>query len=393
MTRPPDPPRKPADEPDPLGRYDLIVVGDVDPANLPPESLEAARRLRRRARAGRSRSCPAPGSGRPWPAKARGPCSPCSTPAPWPSTRRRTRPDHPALPPGVPLMPTPEALDAPTPGRCSRSAKGSDGPRDLGGAPRLPWVIAGKAKPSASTLATSSGRLARTKGPRSPRSLTGWARCSGSAPTPPGAGGSGWATRSIIGSGARWSAGRARGCSAVGNRVVRHGPIKPRVGEGEGVRLQARVAEDAAGVPPDLLMAARIFRRDSSAEAVAVVPLRAVPGQPRVFEGVAPGLPARGLRRPARRPATGRRISQSQGAGPIPEAPLEVIPRDTPERVELAATREPLDRLALATGGKVFRDFEAAQLPGVPQGEDQARRAVRGGPPVGPPGDLGPLLC
>ena len=150
---------------------------------------------------------------------------------------------------------------------------------------------------------------------------------------------------------------------AVGNRVVRHGPLKPRVGEGEGVRLQARVAEDAAGVPPDLLMAARIFRRDSAAEAVAVVPLRA---RPRPTPGVRRGRPrpaARGPTSSASMPRNLAAISQAQGAGPIPEAPLEVIPRDTPERVELAASREPLERLAVATGGKVFRDFEAAQLP------------------------------
>ena len=40
-----------------------------------------------------------------------------------------------------------------------------------------------------------------------------------------------------------------------------------------------------------------------------------------------------------------------------------MIARDTPERVELAAARDPLERLAAATGGKVFADFEAAQLP------------------------------
>ena len=56
-------------------------------------------------------------------------------------------------------------------------------------------------------------------------------------------------------------------------------------------------------------------------------------------------------------------LAQSQGVGPIPEALLEVVPRDTPERVELAASREPLERLAVATGGKVFTAAEAGQLP------------------------------
>jgi hypothetical protein len=81
-----------------------------------------------------------------------------------------------------------------------------------------------------------------------------------------------------------------------------------------------------------------------------------------VFEGVAPALPegAYVVRLDAPQLLA---ISQAQGAGPIPEAPLEVAPRDTSEKVELAAAREPLDRLAAATGGKVFNDFQAAQLP------------------------------
>ena len=49
--------------------------------------------------------------------------------------------------------------------------------------------------------------------------------------------------------------------------------------------------------------------------------------------------------------------------GKAPEASLEVTARDTSERVELAADRDPLDRLATATGGRVFPDFDAAQLP------------------------------
>jgi hypothetical protein len=47
----------------------------------------------------------------------------------------------------------------------------------------------------------------------------------------------------------------------------------------------------------------------------------------------------------------------------VPEAALDVVARDTSERVELAAARDPLDRLAAATGGRVFADHEADQLP------------------------------
>ena len=43
--------------------------------------------------------------------------------------------------------------------------------------------------------------------------------------------------------------------------------------------------------------------------------------------------------------------------------PLTVAPRETSERVELAADRDPLDRLASATGGKVFTPEAAAEIP------------------------------
>ena len=54
--------------------------------------------------------------------------------------------------------------------------------------------------------------------------------------------------------------------------------------------------------------------------------------------------------------------SQGQGQA-VPEAAFNVTARDTSERVELAAARDPLDRLAAATNGRVFADHEAGQLP------------------------------
>ena len=354
------PVRPDSPEPDPLGRYDLIVVGDVDPADLPPE---AWKRLDAYVaeRGGTLAFLPGP---RFWPTLA-GEGSrallPVLDPHPLSIDTASTDPNHPALPPGVPLMPTPEALSAADAWPMLQVGEGSDGPRATWESlPRLPWIVAGKAKPSATTLASAPGREDEGAAIAAQPYGLGKVLWVGTNAT--------WRWRFRVGDEVhhrfwgqvvRWA---GSGMLAVGNRVVRHGPLKPRIGEGEGVRLQARVAEDAAGIPPDLLMAARVFRRDSAAEAVAVVPLRAVPGQPRVFEGVAPGLPqgAYVVRLDAPQLVA---ISQAQGAGPIPEAPLEVIPRDTPERVELAASREPLERLAVATGGKVFNDFQAAQLP------------------------------
>ena len=160
----------------------------------------------------------------------------------------------------------------------------------------------------------------------------------------------------------RWA---GSGMLAVGNRVVRHGPLKSRVEEGESTRLQARVAEDLPELPLDLLMAARVFRKGASPsdEALAVIPLRPLPGQPRVFEGQAPG-PKEGEYVVRLDAPQLEEISKTLGAGPIPEAPLEVTPRETSEQVELTAGRDRLDPLALATGGKVYRDVDAAQLEG-----------------------------
>jgi hypothetical protein len=103
---------------------------------------------------------------------------------------------------------------------------------------------------------------------------------------------------------------------------------------------------------------ARVVPRGApiDAEPAALVPLRPDPDRPGVFEADAPALPAGSYL---------VRLDAPQLAefGPIPEAPLEVIAAETPELVELAADRAPLDLLANATGGRVFLDHDADQLP------------------------------
>ena len=155
----------------------------------------------------------------------------------------------------------------------------------------------------------------------------------------------------------RWA---ALGKLSAGNRLVRFGPTRPRASEGEPVPVRARFTDGLPGLGPDALVAARIFRAGGSpgSEAVSVVPLRPVPGQPLVFEGSAPSLPAGSYA--IRLDSPTLNVSPD---GPLPDATLLVSPRDTPERVELAARREALSSLAQATGGRVFADTEAAQLP------------------------------
>jgi hypothetical protein len=357
-TRLPPLPEKPA--PDPLGRYDLIVIGDVDPLDFPPESW-ARLDAYVAERGGTLAFLPGP---RFWPTLAgEGPRAllPVLDPRPLAVDPGQVDAAHPALPPGLSLMPPPGVLEVADAWPMLQLGDGTDGSRTTWAKlARLPWVVAGKAKPSATTLASAVGLEDEGAAIAAQPYGLGKVLWVGTNAT--------WRWRFRVGDEihhrfwgqvVRWA---GSGMLAVGNRVVRHGPLKSRVGEGEGIRLQARVAEDVANLPPDLLMAARIFRKKGDSEALAVVPLRAVPGQPRVFEGVAPGLPEGDyvVRLDAPQLVS---LSEALNAGPIPEASLEVAPRDTPEKVELAAAREPLERLAAATGGKVFNDFDAAQLP------------------------------
>jgi len=156
----------------------------------------------------------------------------------------------------------------------------------------------------------------------------------------------------------RWA---SAGKLGAGNRLVRFGPNSPRTRTGEAIKIQARIAETVPDVGPDFLIAARVIKLGAK-EASAVVPLRAVPGRARLFEGTSPALSEGSytirLDAPSLANAPG-----SDTAGPIGEASLTVAPRETSERVELAASRDALDRLAAATGGKVFTLDDAGQLP------------------------------
>jgi hypothetical protein len=55
-------------------------------------------------------------------------------------------------------------------------------------------------------------------------------------------------------------------------------------------------------------------------------------------------------------------LAEALHLDPAPKARLDVIARQTSEDIELSAARDPLDRLAGATGGRVFTDYEAGQL-------------------------------
>lgn len=350
--------------PDPLGAFEAIVLGDVSPADLPDadwarlESFVAERGGTLIVGAGP----------RSWAALASQETIrkllPVTGPQPVAIEASAIDPARPALAPGVAIVPTEAALDAATWPMFAMASEASQNRSTWAGLPRLPWVLAGRAKPGATTLATAGGdeRAAIAAQPYGLGKVL-WIGTDGT-----------WRWRHRVGDAyhhrfwgqvVRWA---AAGKLAAGNRRVRFGPLKPRVAEGEPARIQARLSEEVPGVGPDLLIAARVFRLDpatrrSAGEPAAIIPLAPADGRPRTYEGMAPTLPAGlyAIRLDLPELASALEIDGRDGRA-IPEARLDVVERESSEIVELAAARDPLERLAAATGGRVLADHEADQL-------------------------------
>jgi hypothetical protein len=359
------PPAVESGKADLLGAFDAVVVGDLDPADAPGE-FWARIDAYVSERGGTLILLPGPR----FAAALAGNAGvrkllPVLDPAPVPVDPSGSIPNEPALPPGVVLAPTDAALaDGSAWPMLSLASEPAENRRRWSALPGLPWVLSGRIKPGATALATAGGDPARPSIATQSYGLGKvlWVGTDGT-----------WRWRLRVGDAihhrfwgqvARWA---AAGKLVAGNGLVRFGPGAPRVAEGESVRLQARIADGVPGVRPDLLIAARVFKAGPDpGEAAAVVPLRPVAGRPRTFEGVAPALPqgayvAR-LDAPSMADALG--LNPKPPATP-PEATLEVAARDTSERVELAASREAVERLASATGGQVVADHDAGRLPGL----------------------------
>ena len=356
------PPRN-ASEPDPLGAYDVIIVGDLDPADATPE-VWARLDSYVAERGGTLVVVPGP---RNWPAAASSvpvqKLLPVLGPKLVPVDVSAEDPTHPGLPPGAAFEPTEQATaDAASWPMLQLAAEPDESRRRWAALPKLPWLLAGRAKPGATILAGAAGDPSAASFAAQPYGL-GKVLWLGTDAT--------WRWRFRVGDAyhhrfwgqvVRWAAG---GKLAAGNAFVRFGPVVPRAAEGEPIRLQARISDGVSGVRPDLLIAARVFRAGPNpGEALAVVPLRPVPGQPRTFEGTSPALPqgAYSIRLDAPSLADALALNPPAPAH-APEATLDVVARDTSERVELTADRDSLDRLAAATGGKVVMDYDAESLP------------------------------
>ena len=358
-------PRREPNQPDPIGGFDAVIIGDLDPADATPE-VWARLDSYVADRGGALVIVPGP---RNWASLAANESAkkliPVLDPRPVVVSPNADDPAHPGLPPGSTFVPTEQAVaDASSWPMLQLAADADESRRRWSNLPRLPWLLAGKAKPGASALAGPGADLSAVSLAAQPYGL-GKVLWVGTDAT--------WRWRYRVGDAyhhrfwgqvVRWA---AAGKLAAGNAFVRFGPLTPRVGAGEPITIQARIADSVAGVRPDLLIAARVFALKAGAtlgEALAVVPLRAVPGQPRTFAGIAPSLPQGSYTIRLDAPGMAEVLALNPAPpSPAPEATLDVIARDTSERIELAASRDALDRLASATGGKVVHDYEAESLP------------------------------
>ena len=297
-------------QPDPLGAFDAVIVGDVDPADLTPE-IWARLEAYVAERGGTLVLGPGP---RHWAALARpgdrrASCCRCSTRSPSPSTRPRSTPRIRPSPRASPCCRRPRASDTAAWPMLQLAADPDAEPRDLVRpapaplGPRRPGQAGGdrpgrrgRRRLDAAVIAAQPYGLGKVL----------WV---GTDDT--------WRWRHRVGDAyhhrfwgqvVRWAAASKL---AAGNAFVRFGPIRPRIAEGETVRLQARISEGVAGVGPDLLVAARVFKADprthsTTGEAVAVVPLAAGRRPAPDVRGHRTPAADRHLRRPARRAATRR---------------------------------------------------------------------------------------
>ena len=365
-----------ANLPDPLGAFDVILIGDVDPADVTPETWA---RLETYV-AERGGTLVLGAGPRHWAALASSATArrllPVLDPQPITVAPDATDLAHPSLPPGTPVLPVRSAgSDSSGWPMLQLAAEPEQSQRIWSGLPRLPWILAGKPKPGATVLATARDTVDADAEANTDAAAV-------IAAQPYGLGkvfwvgtGDTWRWRQRVGDAyhhrfwgqvVRWAAASQL---TAGNALVRFGVVRPRVALGEAAQLQARISDGVTGISPDLLVAARVFKADpgtgrATGETVALVPLRAAASQPRTFEGSAPPLPigSYAVRLELPQLAEALHLDGSQGQ-PVPEASLHVMARETSERVELAAARDPLDRLAAATGGRVFADFEADELP------------------------------
>jgi hypothetical protein len=150
----------------------------------------------------------------------------------------------------------------------------------------------------------------------------------------------------------------------TGNEFVRFGTPQPVYRQGEGVPVVARFEEKLGALDPKMLAGARIVKKGAKEVESALVPLKARPAQPRVFEGQIDSLPAGEYAIELFIPdLEGKLLSQEKGREGKPlRSSFQVKPPEGREAVDLQTNWPLLEELALQSGGKVFTPEEAHGL-------------------------------
>jgi len=347
---------------DPLSRFDAIILGDVAPADIPVGFWE---RLESHVaeRGGTLIIVPGPRHWRELWGEAAARSSIPRALTPLTGLRAATidesliDPDRPSLPPGIPVVPTPEALAEQSAWPMFRIRETStleDVSKLWADLPRQPWALIGRLKPGATALAAALGSGGETviASQRFGLGRVLWMGIDGT-----------WRWRYRVGDAlhhrfwgqtVRWAS--ASGKLTGGDDRVRFGATRTRVEEGDPVRIRARISETPTNLPAQPILAARVASLDdrTGAGSETLIALRPLAGQPQTFEGKTPPLAPGRYSIRVEAPTLG----EYRGT----KASFQVVPRFSGEKVELAASRTQLERLAQATGGQVVDDDEAERL-------------------------------
>lgn len=364
--------------PDPLNAFDAIIVGDVGPNAL---DREAWGRLEGYV-AERGGTLVLSAGPRSYPSLADdetvGKLLPVRAPRPIAVDRGSIDPAHPTLPAGLALLPTLTAASGPWP--MLQLAEDPEASRSIWESlPRLPWILAGEPKPTATPLAAvgTSASEADAALVAMPYGL-GKVLWVGTDAT--------WRWRFRVGDAyhhrfwgqvVQWA---ARGKLSSGNRLVQFGAMPPRVTEGEQAMVRARFTEPLPPGSGSLLVAAKVYAADDAAtgdppagDPLAVISLPPRADQPHVFDGSIPRLP------PGRydvRLEVPQMAEAMRAAGGVPTAQLEITPQDSGERIELAASPDALEALARTTGGRLLSPAEVGEIPSLIQRRTTTRVRV-----------------
>lgn len=149
-----------------------------------------------------------------------------------------------------------------------------------------------------------------------------------------------------------------------GNRFVRFGTGKPMYEPGQEIDVVVRLGEDVKR-KPDAPARARLLRTiDGKEEAIAVVELTPREGDARILEGRVKDLPPGEYRVEPDLPDLAEKLKEPPAADGSTngQARFLVTAPDNEELTELAADRKLLDALAAEGGGKVYTADEVPQL-------------------------------